>query len=119
MCEKRELEVFFDVAGVEWVCQLEYNPISYPMNYAPRIRLISVEACLLDRNCGTKELNPKEMDELWQTFGDKIEKLADDEYAEALTAERNKEWQAKLEDEEYQLSKYNDGLREEQMLGRV
>lgn len=30
MCEKRELEVFFDVAGVEWVCQVEYNPLCYP-----------------------------------------------------------------------------------------
>lgn len=119
MCEKRELEVFFDVAGVEWVCQLEYNPISYPMNYAPRIRLISVEACLLDRNCGTKELTPKEMDELWHTFGGKITDLADEAYKEEVDAERDKEWQAKLEDEEYQRSQYNDGLREEQMLGRV
>ena len=119
MCEKRELEVFFDVAGVEWVCQVEYNPLCYPPNYAPQIRLISAEAWLLDKRGQHKALSQKEMDELMQTFGDKIEKLADDEYDEELTAERDKEWQAKLEDEEYQRSQYNDGLREEQMLGRV
>lgn len=73
----------------------------------------------MDKRGQHKALSQKEMDELLQTFGDKIEKLADDEYAEELDAERAKEWQAKLEYEEYQRSQYNDGLREEQMLGRV
>lgn len=119
MRKKRVRSIFLTSRVLSGCAKWNITRFVTPPNYAPTIRLISAEAWLLDKRGQHKALSQKEMDELLQTFGDKIEKLADDEYAEELDADRDKEWQAKLEYEEYQRSQYNDGLREEQMLGRV
>ena len=89
----KEMEVYLDFAGAEWYCNVSYNPgyeaprcsnhddprFSDP-GEGPEFSLISAKVTV-DRQTFA-ELSKRELDELEENFGEKLEELACDAYNE-------------------------------------
>ena len=92
--ETKELEVYLDFAGSEWYCTVSYNPgyeapscsnhddprFSDP-GCGPEFSLISAKVTV-DSGKTFAELSKRELDELEENFGERLEELACDAYNE-------------------------------------
>ena len=92
--ETKELEVYLDFAGAEWYCTVSYNP-GYESPHCsnhddprfsdpgggPEFILISAKVTV-DNGKTFAELSERELEELEETYGERLEELACEAYNE-------------------------------------
>ena len=92
--ETKELEVYLEFAGAEWYCTVSYNTgyeaprcsnhddprVSDP-GESPEFELISAKVTV-DSGKTFSELSKMELEELEETYGERLEELACDAYNE-------------------------------------